>query len=438
MTFIMSIESLMLIATPAGNLIDAGLVLYVGLMVLCIWRFFCAWKCCGLWLQYANYCSLLLALVLVILIYDSFYFIQVALSDHGKAIWDTMPSWLRPWVLTSVGFCLATYITTAYQTFEHVDRIKEESAVMRHDRAVQIVLLPAVYSSMALSSMTRMYYYLGTATGAETPETSEVLHRTLSRSETCLWVGDLYEAWALYQFGQLTLEVIQSNIQRQAKYGDEQSLSSTTEEIEQAKAAARGLDGSHYAVARLVWLGILSFLFVSVAESGWSLWLLTFETSMSSKDFEQSMSQFTIAGFLASCAAIYNVFIVEESYHHYLKSYYPRLKFLTVKILVTFAWVQRGFFKALMSLGTMLPKSAHSWLVNIPVIGQFVTFESAQFELFYAALIIFECFLVSVAHYWAWNSGEEWYDQAAADKPLQDKEVLSSGNQSYGSLKASA
>merc|ERR1719247_1867949 len=115
--------------------------------------------------------------------------------------------------------------------------------------------------------MTRMYTYLGSSASPYDASNEEILHRSLSRSETCFWVGDLYEAWALYQFGQLTLEVIESNIRRQAKYGDEQSLSSTTEEIEQAKAAARGLDGSHYAVARLVWLGILSFLFVSVAES---------------------------------------------------------------------------------------------------------------------------------------------------------------------------
>lgn len=400
-----------IIADPAiSQLIDAGLVLYLGLVVLFVWRFFCAWKCCGTWLQYANYCSLLLALVFIILVYDSYYFFQVAMTDQGKSTWDTMPSWLRPWILAAPVICLATYLASAFQTFQHVERIHEESAVQRHDRAVQIILLPAIYSVMGFSAMTRMYTYLGSESSPYSDGNEEMLHRSLSRSETCFWVGDLYEAWALFQFGKLTLEVIQSNILAQAKFGDEQE-----------RAAARALHGSHSAVESLVWLGILSFLLVCVAEAGWSLWLLTFETSMSSTDFDRSMSQFTIAGFLASCAAIYNVFIVEESYHAYLVSYYPRLKFITVKVLVTFAWVQKGFLKILMNVVTIMPEKMANWFYKVPLVGQFLKFSPAVFEMFYAALIITECFVVCVAHYWAWNSGEEWYDEAAADEAAQER-----------------
>lgn len=288
---------------------------------------------------------------------------------------------------------------------------------------------------MGLSSITRMYTYLGSEPSPYAAQNEDVLHRSLSRSETCFWVGDLYEAWALYQFGKLTLEVIQSNIVHQARFGDPKAV--TYEDIQNSKAAARGLHGTHSAVESLVWLGILSFLLVCVAEAGWSLWLLTFETSMTAKAFDENMSQFTIAGFLASGAAIYNVFVVEESYHLYLESYYPRLKFITVKILVTFAFVQKGIFRGLVSMGAWMPQNVKTWVDKIPLLGQIINLPSAQFELFYASLIITECFVVCVAHYWAWNADEEWYDtrEAMQDEESNDLMPLEADKKTYGAVR---
>lgn len=405
-------------------LIDAGLVLYVGLAVLFVWRYFCAWRCCGKWLQYANYCSLLLALIFVILGYDSYLFVKVAMSSDGQSCWTHMPLWLKWWVLAAPGTCLVIYLLSATQTYQHVERIKEETAVLRHDRAVQIVLLPAVYSVMAMSSLTRMYNFVSEHAGSA--DKSSGLHDALSRSETCFWVGDLYEAWALFQFGKLTLEVIESGIMAQSK-----------SPIAQAAAAANGLRISHKVVESLVWLGILSFLLVCVAEAGWSLWLLTFEKHMTSHDFDQSMSQFTIAGFFASGAAIYNIYIVEESYHIYLANYYPRYKFLTVKVLVSFAFLQRAFLRMLQSTRPMMPTDMRQWFDNVPGIGTLINFPADQFEMFYGALIVTECLFVCVAHYWAWDAREEWYD--AADVELEDDQDLETTAlmaQSYQSKKA--
>merc|ERR1719223_1178474 len=102
---------------------------------------------------------------------------------------------------------------------------------------------------MAMSSLTRMYSYIGSEKHPHSTNDKEMLNRALSRSETCFWVGDLYEAWALFQFGKLTLEVIESGIMAQTK--------STDQEV---AAAANGLRISHRAVESLAWLGILSFL----------------------------------------------------------------------------------------------------------------------------------------------------------------------------------
>lgn len=390
-------------------LIDAGLVLYVGLAVLFIWRSICAWRCCGKWLEYANYCSLLLGLIFVILSYDSYLFIKVAFSEAGQACWTYMPPWLKWWVLLAPGTCVVIYLLSATQTYQHVERIHEDTAVLRHDRAVQIILLPAVYSVMGMSSITRMYSFIGSHVGASWSKAE--LHDALSRSETCFWVGDLYEAWALFQFGKLTLEVIESGIMAQSK-----------SPIAQAAAAANGLRISHKVVESLVWLGILSFLLVCVAEAGWSLWLLTFEEHITAQHFDASMSQFTIAGFFASGAAIYNIYVVEESYHIYLATYYPRWKFLTVKVLVSFAFLQRGFFRMLQNTGPMMPKDMRHWFNNVPVIGDIMNFPPEQFELFYGALITSECLFVCMAHYLAWDAREEWYD-AADVADLEDDDI---------------
>jgi len=386
-------------------LLDAAVVLYCGFVVLFVWRGLLWWECCGRKIKNLNYVTIGLALITVILAYDSFYFIQVATSERGKTSWDSMPSWLRPWVLACPIVCLVTLIASAIQTFQHVERIHEGSAVKRHDRAVQIILLPTVYGVMAMSSLTRMYNYIGSETDPYSADNKELLHRSLSRSETCFWVGDLYESWALYQFGRLVLEVLEGKIVE----GEESAK-------EEERSAAFGLRRSHGAVERLAWLGIMAFLVVCVAESGWSLWLLTFDTSMTAEGFDQSMSKFVVAGFLASGVAIYNVFVVEEEYQEQMTSFHPRLKFFTVKILVTFAFVQRGIFKIWSWVGTIMPPNMKKWVDKAPFLGEVMNMPAAQFEMFYASLIITECFLVCIAHYWAWNSEEDWYEAASKNE----------------------
>merc|ERR1719310_970919 len=111
-------------------------------------------------MQYANYCSLLLALLLIIMVYDAYFFVKTGLSNGGKRAWGGMPSWLQPIVLMAPPFCAVNFVVCSFLIFQHVERIREETAVHRHDRAVQIVLLPTVYSTMAFASLTRIYFTL--------------------------------------------------------------------------------------------------------------------------------------------------------------------------------------------------------------------------------------------------------------------------------------
>jgi hypothetical protein len=234
-----------------------------------------------------------------------------------------------------------------------------------------------------------------------TPAELDAVKFAVSSSDTCFYVGDLYEAWALFQFGQLVLELIESGILEQA----DPSGGNVAK-----RAQANALLQSHKAVEALAWLGIWSFLLVCVGQAGWSLWLLTisgFNNPQSAENYDNSMSQFYVAGFLASCAAIYNVWIVENRFHHYLDNFYPNMKFLTVKVLVSIAFVQRGGFAALGSMGAFLPVAIQKW----PFVQQFMLIPPTQFEMFYAGLIVTECFLIGLAHQWAWSSAESWYDE---------------------------
>merc|ERR1719329_1827879 len=117
--------------------------------------------------------------------------------------------------------------------------IREEAAVLRHDRAVQIIILPTVYGAMCMSCLTKCYAYLMSDHSA----TNHGLNFAVTQAETALWIGDLYESWALYQFGLLSLEVMESALWRQSR----------SKETKEA-AAAVALIAAHKAVARLAWL----------------------------------------------------------------------------------------------------------------------------------------------------------------------------------------
>mmetsp|Transcript_71959 Transcript_71959/g.112677 ORF Transcript_71959/g.112677 Transcript_71959/m.112677 type:complete len:437 (+) Transcript_71959:119-1429(+) len=421
-------------AIHSDALIDGGSVLYVGLFALFIWRFCFGWHSCGKRLEYINYCSLLLLLVLVIMAYNTWGFLQIAMKDTGVK-WQLLPMWLRTFAVVAPIVNLCTYVSCSLQTFRHVERIREDSgdmwskpSLMRHDRAVQIILLPTVYSVMAFSALTRLYVFICSEPNPFADPDSVTddpillnqqidVHTVVARSKTCFWVGDLYESWVLYQFTELVFEVVQSGMKKQALQGP----------VEQ-KASGIALLESMEAVKSLAWLGVWSFLIVCVGEAGYSLWLLTFHsgTPDSAKDYDESMSKFTLAGIIASGAAIYNVWKVENTFHvPYLESVNPNTKFLVVKILVSIAFLQRGLFKGVVMANKYLPQFLQNISKHIPFISQLVEFSPTEFELFYASMIVFECFAIALAHHWAWSSKEAWYDEVGlGDHDVEETAAL--------------
>mmetsp|Transcript_13974 Transcript_13974/g.26092 ORF Transcript_13974/g.26092 Transcript_13974/m.26092 type:complete len:406 (-) Transcript_13974:3-1220(-) len=384
---------------------DTGLIMFVSLLVLLVWRYFFPFVFLTDRLRQANYSVVLYFLLAVLFIYDTTLFVTTALNQDGKSSWAGLPRWLRPLILASPGVLFVTLMMCFSQTGLHLLKVRSGDAASFHDQVIQVLALPAVYGSMAFSSLTRLYqshvhdFVDDPSMASMSPSDQQQV--ALSRSETSFFVGDLFEAWTLYHFGKMTLDVIEASLRRERSSGEGD-----------IRAEASGMMKSHGAVWAMVWASVLMFLLVSFAQVGWSFYLLNFASVSSTDDFEESLQVFTGAGFVASGIALWNIAVIERTFHEKLEGYSPLLKFITVKILVSFAYVQKGCFYVLTALQSTLPHEGQALAKKVPFFGDIMQMDQAHFDLFYAALMVMECFLVSGLHLIAWQSGEDWYEKA--------------------------
>lgn len=392
-------------SASAAAMWDTGTIMFVALLLLFIWRFFFPFAFLTERIQQANYTFVLYALLFFLFIYNSVIFISTALEQDGKAGWSGLPKWLHPLTLSTTGTYFITLLMCFVQSGQHLLLVRSGVAAKHHDQVLQVIALPAVYGGMAYSSMMRLYQfhvqsYVDTPSILQLPP-SQQESIAISRSETCFFVGDMFESWTLYHFGKMTLDVVEASIQRQRQ----------SSELDQ-QAEARGMLTSHAAVWAMVWASVMMFLLVSFAETGWSLYLLNFAAVNSTEEFDNSLTVFTGAGFVASGVALWNIAVVERTFHKNLEGYSPLLKFITVKILVSFAYFQKGCFYILQALQHTLPKEGQKLAKSVPFFGQIMEMDDAHFELFYSTLMVSECFLVSGLHLIAWQASEDWYEKA--------------------------
>lgn len=384
---------------------DTGTIMFVALLILFLWRFFFPFAFLTERFQQANYTLVLYALLLVLFIYNTVIFISTAMEHEGKAAWSTLPAWLRPLTLSTPGICFVTLLMCFLQSGHHLLLVRAGKAAKHHDQVLQVIALPAVYGGMAYSSMTRLYQfhvnsYVDSPSLLQLPPT-KLESVAISRSETCFFVGDMFESWTLYHFGKMMLDVVEASIHRQRQ----------SDELDE-QAEAKGMLTSHSAVWAMVWASVMMFLLVSFSETGWSLYLLNFASVNSMEDFDNSLSVFTGAGFIASGSALWNIAVVERTFHKNLEGYNPLLKFITVKIIVSFAYFQKGCFYILQALQSTLPSEGQKLAKSVPFFGQIMGMDDAHFELFYSTLMVLECLVVCMLHLIAWQASEDWYEKA--------------------------
>lgn len=384
--------------------VDTGLVLYVALIFLWAWRLCCPWRCCGKWMAYANWCFLLYLVLTVIMGINLCMFAMDCIKDFSGNVQNSEISNMKPWVrylvIPAPAILVATFIMCISQTVKHVEEIRNNAAPMRHDWAIQIIALPAVYGVMAMSSMVRCYTLLTTdIEDAAAFETAAIV--AVSKSETCFWVGDLYEAWALFQFANLSLEVIENYFQREQ--GNSEASSTTLQAFK--------------AVISLAWMGTWIFVIVCVLQAGWTIWIMTVgQVDAKSDEFQGVTRMFTAAGMVASGAAIWNVHVVGSFFHEYLKGFNPVLKFITVKIVVSFAFFQHGAVYMLQAINATLPGVGQAIVGKVPFFGDVINASELMFQFTYSGLLMWEVFLIAVLHWFAWGPREEWYNEGIAAK----------------------
>jgi len=370
-------------------------------------------------------------IVLVLTLHAIFVFAVAAVTKSGRASWADLPGWLRPFLLATPVAACAIFALCSTQTLQHVGEICKDRAIVKHDRAVQIIALPSVYGCVAMTSLARLYqltsnqHKTSTAMSWNSSAFEDLEQRYIAKSETCFWVGDLYEAWALYQFAKLTLELIRASVERMR-------CSANPAQRDNAQA----LLVSHSAVENIAWLGVMLFLMVCVLQAGWSVYLLTFSEPTSDwSEYHGYVAQFRAAGAVASAGAIWNVHVVESTFNLYFEGYKPLLKFITVKIIVSLAFFQSAVFAVLKAVRQTLPSVAQQVTSNVPIIGQILDFNEVEFQLFYDGLMLYECVFIALLHWCGWSAFEDWYlhdttgDQEAEQKaeggPGECKPLLS-------------
>mmetsp|Transcript_20553 Transcript_20553/g.59520 ORF Transcript_20553/g.59520 Transcript_20553/m.59520 type:complete len:404 (-) Transcript_20553:21-1232(-) len=383
-------------------------LLYLVLLITFIWRQVAPWQCCRRINSCISYISVFYLLVLCLLISEV---VQASLgvnhfmrgNDHRAKVFGTALICCLPimFLIMAMSWLL---------TRKHMDEMKAGMARMKHERAVHIIALPSVYGVMAVCSFVKLYDTLG----SDTTEQDEGI--ALARYETCIYVADLYEAWALYQFGKLTLELLDETFeQRQALVSSRgpgvRHQKATKEDRERNRRtwqqdSTRDVVLSFTAVSSLAWLGTWLLVVVCLVQAGYSLWLWCFHDPQSKwiamgADFHK----FSYAGMVASGAAIYNVHTIEQTFGHLIAGYSPLLKFLSVKFLVFFAFWQTKIL--------LLLRTIHILPLSI-----------VEVKLLHSVLLVLECLASAIMHSWAWGAKEVWYGQ---DESKGESQPLSSG-----------
>merc|ERR1719215_1361097 len=70
----------------------------------------------------------------------------------------------------------------------------------------------------------------------------------------------------------------------------------------------------------------------------------------------------------------------------------------------------------------MLPDFVQKIAAFVPVFGDVLKMSEVQLHLFYPSLILYECCLTAVLHFWAWSSVEPWYADGSDEHEHDDPE----------------
>jgi len=397
--------------------LDPGVFLLMGLGGLFIWRLLCGYGCRCFKLSHLNHIFLMYTLVLGLALYGLTNFVDTVSTDYARREEKAITAeadldeiwWLRGFMwLSPVALIIVAFQSTeqALMHMHHMGRARWSSSHMwRHDRAILIIAVPLVFGVMMLNSVVPIYQlaigedYYGKLTGTWDEKKSAAINL----KNGYVFVADVYEAWAFFQFGMLVLELVENCLQRERHFNhDAPTL--------------------FKAMSDLMWLGPWLFIMVCLFQAGVSLFK-QLTGHLSDDEFMDTISRFEVAGFVASGAAMYNLHVVESRFSEQLKAFYPMTKFLSVNILVSLAFMQRFIIAVLQKMNTLQPEFLRSLVAKFPFFGDILNFSEVQMALFYPTLMTYECLLASSLHSWAWDASEAWYFESD-ELPEEDTPLL--------------
>lgn len=307
-----------------------------------------------------------------------------------------IPRWLALFSLNSLVVLVALYVTTTIiillQVVTHISGCglslltctyrSDGPAIISlpRDIAVQVLLLPIIYSVLAANNVQRMWENLTStftdyemrAVGNST--TLAEVNREIFESNFA--VADMYEAWALFCFARMVFQVIQPELRKKIKAD--------------AVEVFEGL----LLTDVTVFVGVCAVGAFYLIVLSWFRLRLNIEVcKMDSWSAVCALNPYLSgANLLVSSITIYNLFMFEEKFHkfHSMQEFGPRLKFWSIKLMVLVAF----------------------WTgILMGVLRKVLHLSPDEGMLFDAAMRIYVMALVSLLNIVAWWPWRPWYSK---------------------------
>lgn len=302
---------------------------------------------------------------------------------------EVPPMWLLCLSLGTPVAMTGSFVIGGSHVFGHVREMHKFgrghiSTAQQRDRTIMVVTMPVVYSIMAFHAV----LHLWDAFRRLDPELHEVDAETWKRSEehanfeyAMLYaVAQLYESMSMGEFVQLSLEAIQSHIRSSIKAINIKGEGVTQSFVQYHMLMLKVLNS-------LTLQGVNLFVFTCLLDAIYNFVVVHYvRLTGHVPTWEATSTQYIGGmGFLSSSAAIMNVISVETTLHAQMGFFRVAPKFLSVKIMVSIAYIQ----------GLVIGVLSHQM-------------SGLHGKLLYSSLMCYEILGLSIFHWYAWPTEEAW------------------------------